>query len=190
MPTSLLAVFAVFLLAAPEIVERVLVVVDGRPLLLSEARAVAATRGVSLEDAQDLLVDETLMYEQASRTPQSAVSAEEEHKAQAALLEMRPALGNEVGGAELRRLLRRQLAVLKYVDFRFRPQARPSEEELRRAYAEAHSGSIEAPAYEAVEEALRERLIKEKLDAAVEAWIKELRAAAEIRRVSGPNGIR
>jgi hypothetical protein len=182
MPTSLLALV---LLAAPQVVERVLAVVDGRPLLLSEARAVAAVRGVPLAEARDLLVDEVLMYEQASRTTQAAVSAQEEGEAEAALLERRPELKTSVGAPELRRLLRRQLAVLKYVDFRFRAQTRPDDQELRRAYAESYPGE-DPPAFETVEAALRERWIKQRLDAALEAWIAELRQGAEIRRVGEP----
>jgi hypothetical protein len=141
---------------------------------------------VPLLEAQDLLIDEVLMFEEAARSPQGSARAEEVEQALMALLEKRPGLEGEVGSSELRRLLRRQLAVLRYVDFRFRAQVRPSEEELRRRYAEAWAGKAEAPAFETVVDTLRERLTKEKLDAAVEAWIRERRAAAEIRRVSGP----
>ena len=48
-------------------------------------------RGVSDEEALELLVDESLMYEQASRTPQAAVAPAEEQAALADLLQKRPA---------------------------------------------------------------------------------------------------
>jgi hypothetical protein len=180
MPTSLLVLLLVL---SPGVVERVLAVVDGRPLLLSETRALAVVRGVPPKDALDLLVDETLMYEQASRTPQASVGTGELDRARQDLVLKRPELLTEVTPGNLSRLLLRQLAILKYVDFRFRPQARPPDEELQRAYAEAYGSRPEAPAFETVAEALRERLSRQRLDEKVEAWVKELRTDAEVRRV-------
>lgn len=171
-----------------ELVERVLAVVDGRPLLLSDTRAVARVRGVSEEAALELLVDESLMYEQASRTPQAAIALAEEHAALAELLQKRPDLATEVTAAGLSRLLRRQLAILKYVDFRFGPQVRPTDEELQRAYAAEYDAQPEAPPLEAVAEALRARLARQKADERVEAWIRELRAEAEVRYVGEETG--
>jgi len=170
-------------------VERVLAVVDGRALLLSDARALARVRGVSEAAALELLIDESLMYEQASRTPQAAIAPAEEQAALADLLEKGPDLATEVTAASLSRLLRRQLAILKYVDFRFGPQVRPTDEELQRAYAEEYGSRPEAPALETVTEALRARLARLKADERVEAWIKELRADAEVRHV-GPAAAR
>lgn len=167
-----------------EVVERVLAVVDGRPLLLSDARAVALVRGVSFGEALELLVDEALMYEQASRTPQAAVASTEEQAALVDLLQEHPQLAAGSTKAALSRLLRRQLAILKYVDFRFGPQARPTDEELERAYAFEYGSRPEAPALETVAEALRARLARQKIDARVEAWIKELRFEAVVRYVS------
>jgi hypothetical protein len=180
---------AVSLVSPPpgELVERVLAVVDGRPLLLSDARVLAEVRGTSSEHALELLVDESLMYEQASRTPQAAIAPGEEQAALADLLQKRPSLANESTAAALRRLLRRQLAILKYVDFRFGPQVRPTDEELQRAYAQEYGARPEAPALETVAEALRARLTREKADARLEAWIKELRADAEVRYVPSSN---
>lgn len=181
MPTDLLLAW---LLMAPPVVERVLAVVGGRPVLLSETQALREVRGVTPEAALELLVDETLMYDQASRTPQAAVTADEEERARDALLEKRPELRSRVSRPDLTRLLKRQLSILKYVDFRFRPQARPTDEDLQRAYAEEYASRPDAPAFDAVAEALRERLLRRKLDQKVEDWVKELRAAAEIRHVS------
>ncbi|HVQ31193.1 MAG TPA: hypothetical protein VMV21_16485, partial [Vicinamibacteria bacterium] len=65
MPTNLVLAL---LLLSPALVERVLAVVGGRPVLLSETRALQEVRGVAPDAALDLMVDETLMYDQASRT--------------------------------------------------------------------------------------------------------------------------
>ena len=59
----------------------------------------------------------------------------------------------------LRRMVRRQATILKYVDFRFRPQVRITAED---------------PEEKALLEAAE-------LDARIEAWVKDLRAAAEVR---------
>jgi len=182
MPTSL--VLLATLLVAPPVVERVLAVVNGRALLLSEARTLEAVRGVSEEEAVELLVDEILMHDQASRTPQAQVTPEEEEKAKADLFEKRPDLVSRVAGPELSRLLRRQLGILKYVEFRFRPQVRPSEEDLQAAYAEQYGERPEAPSFDTVVEALRERLVRKQLDQKVEEWVAELRKEADIRKVS------
>ena len=181
MPTNLLLAL---LLLSPDLVERVLAVVGGRPVLFSETRTLQEVRGVTPAAALELMVDETLMYDQASRTPQAAVGAEEVESAREALYEKRPELRTRVTRADLARLLRRQMSILKYVDFRFRPQARPTDEEVQQAYAKEYGSRPDAPALETVGEALRVRLVRRQLDLSVEAWIKELRAAAEIRLVS------
>jgi hypothetical protein len=184
MPISALGLLLVLL--APATVERVLAVVNGRPLLLSETRTVAVLRGVGEEAALDLLIDEALMYEQASLTPQATVGTEEIEKASLALLEKRPELADAVSGKDLSRLLARQMAILKYVEFRFRPQVRPSDEDLQRAYADEYEGRPEAPAFDTVAEALRERLSRRQLDLKVEEWVRELRGSAEVRRLGPP----
>jgi hypothetical protein len=187
MPISAACAVLLLVLTPGEVVERVLAVVNGRPLLLSETRALARVRGVPPEQALELLVDETLMYEQASRSPQAAVSPDEEQAALRDLLQGRSDL-ESLNAQDLRRLLRRQSAILKYVDFRFRPQARPSDEEVATAYAEEHEGRPEAPAFETVAEALRERLTRQRLDVLVEAWVRGLRQDADVRHLPPPSG--
>ena len=60
------------LLAAPgaaqgNVVERILAVVDGRPLLLSEVRVLERLRGLDRQAAVDALIDERLMFREAAR---------------------------------------------------------------------------------------------------------------------------
>lgn len=142
----------------PRVVERVLAVVDARPLLLSELRVAQQIRHredevAALED----LIDEHLMFAEAIRLPQAALTADEEAAALASLSARGPeALGDEDA---LRRMARRQATILKYVDFRFRPQVRVS---------------VEDPED-------KKRLEAAELDARIEAWVKELRAAADVR---------
>ena len=167
--------------ASAEVVERIPAVVDGRPVLLSDVRLMAEVRGLPAEKALEVVIDERLMYGEAARVPQSAVAAADEDRAMARLFEERPELRERVVEADLRRLVRRQLAILKYVEFRFRPQVRVTTEDLEKAYAAEHGGKDDAPPFTAVAPALEERLTRKALDERLETWVRELRAGAEIR---------
>jgi hypothetical protein len=169
-----------------EIVERVVAVVDERPLLLSDLRAQQAVSGRGEEAALEAAIDERLMHAEAARIPQAEVSAEEEDGALALLLETRPALRAQLSEPDLRRLLRRQVAILKYVEFRFRPQVRVSDDEVRKAWEEEQAGRPAGPALEDEQGAIRARLERRALDERVEAWVKELRARADVRYVPAP----
>jgi hypothetical protein len=169
-----------------ETVERIVAVVDERPLLLSELRAQRAVNGLAEDGALETAIDERLMYAEAARIPQAEVAPEEENEALALLLDSRPALRAEAREADLRRLLRRQLAILKYVEFRFRPQVRVSDEEVRKAWEEEQAGRPAGPALEDEQDAIRARLERRALDERVEGWVKELRARADVRYVPPP----
>lgn len=180
--TARFALFA--LLAAPaaraEVMERILAVVDGRPLMLSEVRLVGRLRGLDEAAALEALVDEQLMLREAARLAQSVVTAEDEQRAYESLLERHPA-ASALPEAELRRLVRRQTAILKYVDFRFRPQVQVADAAVRQAYEERYGARADAPSYEAAAPDIRQQLESRELDEKIEAWVKELRSAAEIR---------
>ena len=172
--------------ARVETVERIVAVVEERPLLWSDVRALAAVRGLAEEPAREAAIDERLMHVEAARLPQADVSPEEEDRALALLLEKRPALRGEVKDPDLRRLLRRQIAILKYVEFRFRPQVRVSDAEVRMAWDDEQAGRAAGPAFEDEEELLRARLERRALDERIEAWVRELRQRADVRYVGGP----
>jgi hypothetical protein len=172
--------------AQTQTVERIVAVVDDRPVLLSELRAHEAASGLSEDKALEAAIDERLMHAEAARISQAEVTPEEETKALALLLATRPALRTEVSEAELRRLLHRQLSILKYVEFRFRPQLRVSDEEVRQAWREEQAGRPAGPAFEDEQDAIRARLERRALDERVEAWVRELRARADVRYVPPP----
>ena len=154
--------------------------VDGRPVLLSEVRLLEALRGLPREAALGALVDERLMFREAARLAPTALSAEDEQRAFESLRPRAAAL-LPAAEADLRRLAHRQAVILRYVDLRFRPQVRVTEEAVRAAYEAELAGRPDAPTLEAASPALRARLEARGLDEKIEAWIKELRAAAEIR---------
>lgn len=166
---------------AAEVVERVLAAVDRRPILLSEVQAVEAVRGFSRQLAIDTLIDESLMFREASRLPTAAAAAGQEEERLRELLTAHPELVGRVAEADVRRLVRRQAVILKYVELRFLPQVRISEDVVREAYETEHAGQADAPPLTAAAEAIRARLVRRDLDARIEGWVKELRAGAEIR---------
>jgi hypothetical protein len=168
------------------VVERVLAVVDERPLLLSEVRAVEEVRGLDRAEALEASIDERLMYEEAARLPQAVVSEAEAERALQALVEVRAALESRVPLTELRRVIRRQATILRYVEFRFRPQVRITEEELRAAWNEEYRGEPEGPPFEEAAAGLRARLERRALDQRIEEWVRDLRSRAEVRYVEGP----
>ena len=169
--------------ARTEVVERIVAVVDERPLLLSDLRALVAVRGLAEGEALEAVIDERLMHLEASRLPQADVSPEEEDRALSLLLETRKHLRAEAPEPDLRRLLRRQLAILKYVEFRFRPQVRIGDDEVRKAWEKDQAGRPAGPALEDAQELIRARLERRALDERIEAWVRELRSRTDVRYV-------
>ena len=145
---------------AGEVIERILAVVQDRPVLLSEVRVVQEVRGLSDELALEALIDERLMFEQAARLPQTVVREAEVEAEVAKLHAAHPTLAGRVADADLRRLVRRQTAILKFVELRFRPQVRVGED---------------------LSPERRDEEERRALDQRIEAWVKELRAQAEVR---------
>jgi hypothetical protein len=174
-----LCVLVVSSSVAGEVIERILAVVDGRPVMLSEVRLLQRVRGADQAAAVEALIDERLMFREASRLPQAAVTAEEEERAYVSVRASRPSAW--AAEADLRRLARRQTAILKYIEFRFRPQVRIADDEIVAAYEREYGGRDGAPSLEAASGALRERLEAQALDERIEAWVRELRGSAEIR---------
>ena len=167
--------------SAETIVERVVAVAGGRPVLLSEVRAAQRVRGEAAGPALESLIDEMLMFAEASRLPQAAVSRDEEDRALAGL---RASLGPAPGGegddaAALRRMARRQAVILKYVDFRFRPQVRITDEDVQAA-VRARREETAADEAAAPDDA-RRALEADDLDRRIEAWVADLRRDASVR---------
>jgi len=161
----------------PDVVERIVAVVDDRPVLLSEARLVARLKGLDLDPAVDAVVEEILMYREASRLPQATVSAPEEEKAVRRLEEQAP----DAPALDLKRLAKRQVTILNYIEFRFRPEVRVTDDDVARAYRQRFPGPAKGPSYEEAAPQLRAELAERSLSQRIEAWVKDLRSAAQIR---------
>ena len=162
---------------AGDVVERILAVVENVPILLSEVALVERLRGVERAAALEAVIDERLMFREASRLAQTPLAAEEEERA---FQSLRTNAGVGFDDDELRRLARRQAAIVRYIDFRFGAQIRVDDETVRREWEERRpQGAAELGADEA--DRIRQRLAAKVLDERIEAWVRELRAAAEVR---------
>jgi hypothetical protein len=171
--------------AAPpptETIERVVAVVDRRPVLLTEVGVMRTLKGVTDEAALDILIDEMLMYAEARRYPQARPTEAEEV---AAVESLRQPGGTALASPDLLRVARRQVTILKYVGLRFRPLVHVSDEALRGAYKARTAIQTPAPTFEEAAPGLREKLVEGELDVRIEEWARQLRSAADIRYV-GP----
>jgi hypothetical protein len=166
-----------------ELIERILAVIDGHPLLLSDVRTLQVIRGLGEAKALEAAIDQRLMYVEAVRLPQAEVLPDEEERAVKALRETEPKQAAEVTEADLRRLMAQQIAILKYVEFRFKPQVRVSDADVRKAWEDEQAGRPAGPALEDEQQAIRRSLEQRALDERIEAWVKELRARADVRYV-------
>lgn len=117
---SLLGALGAAEAASQQLIERVLADVNGTPILLSDVQLLETLREVSRQQALEALIEESLMYQEASRLPQAAVTPDDEERALASLRARPAAAGLEA--AALRRRARRETAILKYVSFRFEAQ--------------------------------------------------------------------
>jgi hypothetical protein len=183
------AVAAVCVLLAPAsgstpgdtvVVERVLAVVDRRPVLLSEVRLVERLRNVEKQAALDLLIDELLMFAEARRFPQAHPSPAEEAAATSSLVRLHV---EGVSQAELRRVAQRQATIVKYIGLRLRPLVRVGDEAVLQAYKDAQNdraAGATGAAFAAAAGEIRERLTQRELDARVEEWTRRLRESANI----------
>lgn len=182
--------FALLFAAAPlqgdDVAERILAVVDTMPVLLSETRLVATLQSLDIESAREALIDELLMYREAARLPKAVVSPEEVATIASQLQASRPGLVEEVGEQGLERLVRRQASILRYVEFRFRPQVRVSDQDIHREWT-SEAGESGPPPSPEQSDALRQALERRALDARVEAWVGELRRQARLRYNRSPS---
>lgn len=130
------------------------------------------------------LVDRALMDRemQVSRFPALAP-----READALLAQHRGVLAR--GGiqeSELRDYLLAQLAVLRFIDFRFRPSVQVRESEIREYYekrflAESRAKRVKPdPTLESVHDSLEKILTEEKVDQVLDNWIKDTRGRTRI----------
>jgi hypothetical protein len=186
---------------AAQVIDRVIAVVSGTVIMLSDARA-ALTLGLCdpgsakdpVQAAMRWLIDRQLVLDEAGKGERLAVDP-------AALRDaldrargrfasdadyQRALAGLGLDDAGLQRLVRETLMARQYVDARFDSMPPATEEELREYYA-GHAGRfVRNGKQRSFEDALADvtRLLQqERRDQAVSAWMDRLRRRADIREV-------
>lgn len=163
------------------LVERILAVVNGRPVLLSDVTLLGRVKNLGEKAALEAFIDQRLMGEEALKLPEAAVTETEENSLYRDLVSRLGGVPQDFGEADLRALVRREAVVLKYVNYRFRSEVRISDDEIKKAYQEQYGTTESPPSFLKVSDALRARLEDQRVGEQVEAWVKELRAGADIR---------
>ena len=91
------------------------------------------------------------------------------------------ALANyELSESTLRQHLELQLVALRFVEYRFRPDATVSDEDIETAYRRRAADSKTKSTLEASREPIRAELTEERADAALSAWLAESRRQVNI----------
>jgi hypothetical protein len=184
--------------AGAQIIDRVLAVVDGSPVTLSDVNA-AVTFGLVTVPARqdgdraalDAVIDRRLQLLEVNRylPPEPTTAAID-----ASLAEMRKRFASEdafqaalreagLSLPDLRAAVRDSLRIASYLGQRFRAGYQPGEDEVL-AYYRAHQAEFERggagrPFAEAREDA-RRRLIETRTDALIRDWVAALRRRVDV----------
>jgi peptidyl-prolyl cis-trans isomerase SurA len=187
--------------APAEVIDRILAVVEGQLVTLSDVRAVtrlglesASPNTDAVQDVLEKLIDRQLMLIEVDRyAPPEPSTSEVDAQFQIVQKRYADALGLEialgqVGWArdDVRRYVRDELRIERYLQQRFTATIQPTDDEVA-AYYRLHAdeftrgGSI-AP-YAAVREDVRTRLIAERRSILVREWLTGLRRRANIQQL-------
>ncbi len=195
-----LAAAAVTVLHA-QVIDRVLAVVSGTVILMSDARAAlslglfdAGKAADPVEAAMRWLIDRRLVLDEAGRggrvdldpaaIDRGADQVRQRFSSEEAYRRALEGLGLDDAG--VRRLVREALTVRKYVEDRFDSAVPPSDEELREYFARHADRFVRDGRQRAFEEALADvtaAVQQERRAQAVSAWMDRLRRRADIREV-------
>ena len=171
--------------ATGEVIDRIVAVVDNRPVFLSEVRAVQQVRGTDESVAREALIDEILMYAEARRYLPARPTRDEQERARASL-EQPPPAEVHAEDALLTAIARREATILKYVQLRFAPLIHVEDTDVIRAYDARWANDPLAPPLTQVRADLIAEITRGRLDARIESWVAQLRAVASIRYNEGP----
>ncbi|MFP2932299.1 hypothetical protein ACLESO_45520 [Pyxidicoccus sp. 3LG] len=191
--------------AESRVLDRVVAIIEGQVLTLSElrfeARVALVQRGGlqaleapldedTLRGALELVINQRVQVLNADRL--QAFPAEPS-EVQARLEAFQARLGGEAGlrrflsrhdvdRGELEKILARGLRAERILDSRIRLRAQVGETEVRRYY-EQHAAELPAD-YESVRAAIREKLVRERYGALAAEELAQVRASAQVRRVA------
>jgi hypothetical protein len=177
--------------AGAQVIDRVLAIVDGRLVTLSDVRTTSTLRlidapAAAIEAALDRWIERLLVLQEVDRfaPPEPAAAAVETRVASVLATLGSPAeagatlaaLGVDEGW--LRQWVRDDLRIQSYTDQRFSGSLEPTEEEIENFYRE-HAGQI---AREGTQDVARELVVAARRRALVADWLDGLRRRATIVR--------
>ncbi|GAB4237894.1 MAG: hypothetical protein Kow00109_12060 [Acidobacteriota bacterium] len=194
------------------VLDRILAWVDDRPITFSDLYWQIQWRGYPVpedpeaqrrfyEQVVEQLIDQELILREVGRTPFIQVSEEDVdgfldqfrrrfpgEEAYRTFLE-RSGMREE----DLRRILRRQLVVNRFIRVRFEPFVVVLPEDVEAYYQEhfvkeAGSTGAEVPRLELVRDSIYQILTVERSRDQLEAWLERMRARVKIRRLLGSPG--
>jgi len=187
---SILIALGVWLLASgfwllaslhAETIDKIVAVVDGRIITLSDVRQESAVRNVLGEKAIDedaviqQLVEARLIEGQLEGFPGINVSDAEIAEAVAKLQK------DGVNARALQDAVSRRMRTAQYLELRFRQFIRASDEDVRKYYdnifvpAARARGTNPIPTLEQVSDAVRKNVLEEQLDHEVSIWLEAVR---------------
>jgi hypothetical protein len=173
-----------------EVIDRIVAVVEGRIITLSDIRGDREIRAILGEkpipdDATltKLLIDSYLTEREIADYPGTEVTDAEVDEYLARLM---PRPGN-VSNA-LRDAVRRRIRIQKFLDMRFRQSIRPTDDEIRKYYEDVFVPearkrglpSIPPLTDPDIANAIRENVIQEDLDENLEVWLEAVRRRSNV----------
>jgi hypothetical protein len=170
-----------------ETLDKIVAVVDGRIITLSDVRQETTVRTVLGEKAIDddavmqQLIEAYLIESQLEGFPGINVNDDEITEAVAKLQKKEGVNVRALHDAVLRRM-----RTARYLDVRFRQFLRASDEEIRKYYDEIFvpaartRGTNPMPSLEQVKDAIRQNVLEEQLDHEVSIWLEAVRRRSNI----------
>lgn len=170
-----------------EIIDKIVAVVEGRIITLSdvrqerEIRRILGEKPASDEALVQQLVEQQLIQTQMADFPGVEVTEEEVD------VELRKSKDRDGAAPEaMRQAIRARMRMSRYFDVRFRQFIRASDDEIRKYYEdvfvpEARSRGLNAiPAMASVADRIRENVIAEKLNHDVDNWLESVRRRSDV----------
>ena len=174
--------------ASGEIIDRIVAVVDGHIITLSDIRAERAMRQVLGEpvpkddrELLDELIDQHLIHPQLELFREVDPTPAE---IDARLAEIKDR--NGLSEADIRASLREHIHTERYFDQRFRQFVSATPEEINKYYQDVFVPAAQlrelspVPPLKEVEEAIRRNIIEEKAAKQIEAWLQQTRKTSKI----------
>jgi len=173
-----------------EVIDRIVAVVEGRIITLSDLRRERETRALLGEKpvADDVtlakqLADDYLVEQQISGYPNIDVTDSEIDEE---LLKIKD--GKPPNLASLRDAIRRRIRVQKFFDVKFRQLIRPTDEAIRKYYEEVFVPEAKKRGLQSIPpltdsemaSAVRQNVIQETLDHEVDVWLEAIRRKSNV----------